>query len=78
MDVLPLIQQQHGPQVPYPLVSELLGGNQLQALQLEEGIHYHSVYFNYEEDTIQGTHGSMQIQPGSLQYLVLTCPKCAG
>lgn len=35
MDVLPFVQQQHSSQITYSFVSKLLGGDQLQALQLE-------------------------------------------
>lgn len=35
MDVLPLVQQQHGPQVPYSLVGKLLWRDQLQTFQLQ-------------------------------------------
>ena len=34
MDILSFIQQQHGSEVTYPLICELLWGNQFQALQL--------------------------------------------
>ena len=35
MNILPLVQQQHGSQVAYSLIGELLRCNQLQALQLQ-------------------------------------------
>lgn len=36
VDILSFIQQQHGSQVPNALVCELLGGNQFEALKLQE------------------------------------------
>lgn len=56
MDILPLIQQQHGPQIPYPLVCELLWGNQLQALQLKNdmrGITKGKIQQDRTSDTLQ-------------------------
>lgn len=35
MDILPLVQKQHSSQITYSFVSELLGCNQLQTLQLK-------------------------------------------
>lgn len=37
VDVLPLIQQQHGSKVTNAFVREFLRGNQFEALQLQEG-----------------------------------------